>query len=223
MMLNSPRSLTQTLENCMAAVTLILTDLKGNNAISIVSKNYTQQDVKKHHEKNHENFQKSLKQDGFLRSDRTEIKTLSGIKVQFIRAGFGCANFGKDSTTAAADDTKPQIVQVATLDAAACAKNAELVGENCSYSTGMMAQRVIAEGASWSYTGTLAAADNKLSSHVAAPFTVGPESIYVVANSVLDNIKNAGLDTSRISLEGKLLEVNGVKYFVLLNYKALNA
>ncbi len=135
---------------------------------------------------------------------------------------FACGG-SKDTTTADADKAKTETVQVAALDAAACAKNAELVGENCSYSTGMMAQRVIAEGASWSYTGTLNAADNKLTSHVAAPFTVGPEAVHVVANEVLDNIKNAGLEAGRISLEGKLLEVNGVKYFVLLGYKALNA
>ncbi len=114
-------------------------------------------------------------------------------------------------------------VEAAAVNPAACAKKAELVGSNCSYSTGMMAQRVVAEGAPFTFAGKLAASEAELASHVAAPFVVGPEKIAVVANEVLEQLTTAGVVASRLQLEGKLLEVDGVKYFVLTGYSALNA
>jgi len=108
----------------------------------------------------------------------------------------------------------------AKSDPAACAKKAELVGGACSYTTGMMAQRVLTDGKPWSFTGTLAKTETDLESHVAAPFTVGPEKVHVVANEVLEQLTGAGAHTARVGLEGKLLEVDGVKYFVLTSYSA---
>lgn len=116
-----------------------------------------------------------------------------------------------------------KVEATAPVNPAACAKKAELVGANCSYSTGMMAQRVVAEGAPFTYAGRLAQAEGELASHVAAPFVVGPEKISVVANEVLEQLTTAGVVASRLQLEGKLLEVDGVKYFVLTGFQALNA
>ncbi|MBW2254988.1 MAG: hypothetical protein JRI25_10375, partial [Deltaproteobacteria bacterium] len=76
---------------------------------------------------------------------------------------------------------------IADKDATACAKKAHLVGANCSYTTGMMAQRVLAEGTPWNYTGRISESDNNLESHVAAPFTVGPEGkVNVVATEIFE-------------------------------------
>ena len=109
-------------------------------------------------------------------------------------------------------------------DPASCAKKAELVGSNCAYSTGMMAQRVLSEGATFTYTGTLAESTNQLSSHVASPFTVGaPDvAVHVVANEVVETLSSSGLAAQRVNLEGKVLEVEGVKYLVVTGYQASN-
>lgn len=106
----------------------------------------------------------------------------------------------------------------ASADATACAKKASLVGANCSYTTGMMAQRVVAEGTPWSYTGTMASSDNALSSHVAAPYVVGPDAVNVVATEVLESMIDQDLVSKRVTLDGKKLEVDGVTYFVLTSY-----
>lgn len=104
-----------------------------------------------------------------------------------------------------------------TADAGACAKSAELVGSGCSYTTGMMAQRILAEGSDFAFTGNLTRTDAPLNSHVAAPFTVG-ENVRVVANEV---IETAPLD-SRVALTGKRLEVGGVNYFVVTAVTPVN-
>lgn len=112
--------------------------------------------------------------------------------------------------TAQATAATPAQEQVVTADAAACAKSADLVGSACSYTTGMMAQRILSEGGDFAFTGTLVKADGELESHVAAPFVVGG-NVRVVANEV---IETAPAD-QRVALTGKRLEVGGVQYFVV--------
>lgn len=132
----------------------------------------------------------------------------------FACPGSECSNCDKGSEVHAA-------AVAPAADPASCAKKAELVGSNCSYSTGMMAQRVLSEGATFTYTGTMAASTNQLSSHVASPYTVGaPEApVHVVANEVVETIAEAGVAAKRVSLEGKVLEVDGVKYLVVTGYQ----
>jgi hypothetical protein len=118
-----------------------------------------------------------------------------------------------DKTTAAA-------APVDKGEATACAKKAALLGSACRYSTGMMAQRVVAEGKEWSFTGKMVEATNQLASHVAAPFKVGPDGLVnVVANELLDQMTDAGLADKRVTMSGKMLDVDGVQYFVLTDYE----
>ncbi|MEQ1502111.1 MAG: hypothetical protein ABMB14_07760 [Myxococcota bacterium] len=111
----------------------------------------------------------------------------------------------------------------ADANPAQCARQAELVGvENCAWTTAMMAQRVLEEGSPWTYVGRLLASDIVLPSKVAVPYTVGPVepdggAIYVVANEVLDRLVRDGSSQSRLELTGRLLEVDGVTYFVATN------
>lgn len=108
---------------------------------------------------------------------------------------------------------------------ALCARQAELVGpESCAWTTTMMAQRVLEQGVPWTYVGRLTAAEGTLPSKVAAPYTVGPDAtIHVIANEVLDALVRDGAaparvgpshDNDRVELSGKVLEVEGITYFV---------
>jgi hypothetical protein len=127
---------------------------------------------------------------------------------------------GKDASTAAA--AAPAADTVAAAEH--CAKKADLLGSACSFTTTSMAQRVLAEGKTYTYTGTLVAAENQLSSHVAAPYTVGPKGqIHVVANEVVENLSNAGAQAGRVTLQGRTLEVDGVQYFVMTSFQAGNS
>jgi hypothetical protein len=121
---------------------------------------------------------------------------------------------GKGTTAAAADS---DATATAAVDATKCAKKAELVGSNCSYSTGMMAQRVHADGQDVTVTAQLQKATTKLESQVAAPFTANGE-FHVIANEVVD-----GLDPAKkLTLTGKTLEVDGVKYLLVTSFNASN-
>lgn len=117
---------------------------------------------------------------------------------------------GKGTTADASDSTET----TAAADATKCAKSADLVGTNCSYSTGMMAQRVNADGKDLSITATLERAEGNLPSKVAAPFRANGE-YHVIANEVIDEVDTA----KKLNLSGKALEVDGVKYFLITRFE----
>ncbi|MCO4747991.1 MAG: hypothetical protein KC912_24575 [Proteobacteria bacterium] len=148
---------------------------------------------------------------------------LLGLSLALPSAALACP--GKGTMTASAADTKAVAADtetVAAVDPTHCAKKASLVGSNCSYTTGMMAQRIVAEGSNHAFAGMLTSFDEELESHVAAPFTLGSD-VHVVANAVIEQLTEAGLTDSRVSLEGKMLEIDGVKYFVATRYVSLAA
>lgn len=134
-----------------------------------------------------------------------------------------CGPKGTTTASVTTAATEAPTAENAAIDPAHCAKSASLVGNNCSFSTGMMAQRVLEEGTSWSFTGVLTAATNELASHVAAPYAVGPRNeIQVVANEVVESLATQAGQGERVVLEGKILEVDGVKYFVAMKAKTPN-
>lgn len=133
---------------------------------------------------------------------------------------------GGAKTTLAATtvSTTPTQASLADRDPTACAKKPHLVGANCSYTTGMMAQRVLAEGMPWNFTGRLSESDNNLDSHVAAPYTVGPEGkVNIVATEILEALIDEDLQDQRVTLDGMRLEVDGVTYFVLTSFSVPNS
>jgi hypothetical protein len=112
--------------------------------------------------------------------------------------------------------TSTQTTTVSAADPTHCAKNAALVGANCQWSTGAMAQKVHAEGKDTQLTATLAPQKKVLASQVAAPYLAG--DLYVIANTVIEQA-----DTTRaLSLTGKVLEVDGVKYFLVSSFAKTN-
>jgi len=109
-----------------------------------------------------------------------------------------------------------------TANPGSCAKVAELVGPgNCSWTTAMLADRVLDEGAPYAFVGRMSASTNKLASRVAAPFTIGPTNeIHVVANEVVDLMHRQGATEGRVELRGSVLEVDGIKYLVVAEFSA---
>lgn len=128
------------------------------------------------------------------------------------------------ATSEAAASGEVAAIAAVSVDPTHCAKNAELVGSNCSYSTGMMAQRVLEEGKPYTFTGKLAPSSNELRSRVAAPYVIGPESeVNVVANEVVESLVASGAGAIRITVTGRLLEVDGIQYFVATEYEQANS
>lgn len=100
---------------------------------------------------------------------------------------------------------------------ASAAASGRLMGSSCSVTTANMAQRVIEQGRVWTYLGRLQASEEQLRSHVAVPFTAGPD-VHVVANEVVEALLEGQPDLGRVSLRGYLLEVDGVKYAVVTGH-----
>jgi hypothetical protein len=104
-----------------------------------------------------------------------------------------------------------------------CATDTQLVGASCSYSTGLMARRVLDQGAPFSRVASLTGTLEVLESHVAAPFVVGEEGYRVIANELVQALADGGHLHDRLTLTGKWLEVDGVRYVVLTSFKVVNS
>ncbi len=114
------------------------------------------------------------------------------------------------------------LAQVDASVAAHCARSRALVAGNCSYTTGMVARRVVEEGADWtSAEEALAAVPNTLSSLVAAPYRT-TDGAYLIANELVELLASGGHARARLVLGGKVLEVDGVRYVVLTSFQAVS-
>ena len=101
--------------------------------------------------------------------------------------------------------------------AAHCARSKELVGANCSFTTGMTARRVLEEGAPWSWVGVLTPTDNAQPTRIAAPYRMD-DGVLVVATELLEGLVQEGIVGLNLRLEGRSLELDGVRYVVLTSF-----
>ena len=100
------------------------------------------------------------------------------------------------------------------------AQRQDLISANCSFTTSVMARRIVEEGEPYSFLGTLELSENDLASRVAAPFLLDSEiETFVVANEVVEILVDSGQSEEPILLEGRVLEVDGVRYLVVTSYK----
>jgi len=98
------------------------------------------------------------------------------------------------------------------------------MGPGCSYTTGMMAQRVLAEGKAYSFTGLLNNQQDTTQAGVAVPYSIGPErNIHVIANEFVEELTVGGSGPNKLELSGKVLDVDGVRFFLLEQYKDLSS
>lgn len=103
------------------------------------------------------------------------------------------------------------------------ATDAALLRASCSFATGVMARRVVEEGADWAAVTRLVPAPDVLENHVAAPFAVeGDPGLRVVATEVLQLLSEGKRLAVPLALAGRVLEVGEVRYLVLTAYREVN-
>lgn len=103
------------------------------------------------------------------------------------------------------------------------ATRASLIGANCSYTTGSMARRVMAEGVDWSAEDRLEPAANSLETRVAVPYVLHQDpSTYVVASELLQVVPDPARSRHRLAMSGRTLEVDGVRYVVLTAFRVIH-
>ena len=125
---------------------------------------------------------------------------------------------------ASASPTPERVEQgVMAPDPAVGAHMAQLIGGNCTQTTGLVAKQVLDDGRPWAFTGRLVPTENDLHSEVAAPFAVGPNGVNVIANEVLEELLRFDLADDRLALEGRVLGVDGVQYFVVTDFRQSNS
>lgn len=138
----------------------------------------------------------------------------------FLLASFGVAPVG----ACPYGESSPTPSAVVDASAAThCASATLLVGSSCSYSTGVMARRVMEQGAEWKGTEKLLQVTDLLESQVAAPFALASDPTWrVVANELVQLLSEGGHLGDSLELSGRWLEVAGVRYVVLTSYKVVN-
>lgn len=144
------------------------------------------------------------------------IAKLVTLVVSMSAPAAACPGKGDAAHARPAGDTCADQKIGADADPKTSARRVELVGsENCAWTTGAMAQRVLEHGTPWSFVGRVAASANALPSKVAAPYTLGPDGqVHVIANAVLERLQETGVLGQRLEFVGRLLEVDGTTYFV---------
>ena len=118
---------------------------------------------------------------------------------------------------AAAVAVRPGGEAVPPEAAAHCARSKELVGANCSFTTGMTARRVLEEGAPWSWVGVLTPTDNAQPTRIATPYRMD-DGVLLVATELLEGLVQEGIVGLDLRLEGRSLELDGVRYVVLTSF-----
>lgn len=110
-------------------------------------------------------------------------------------------------------------VSLETDLAANSARPGKLIGASCTYTTSAVAHRVVEEGAPWRYTGKLTFVASPSGSQVACPYVTGDGGFHLVATELLDSLVACGYENSSLALEGRALEVDGVRYVVLTSFQ----
>lgn len=109
--------------------------------------------------------------------------------------------------------------RVEAVDPTSPARSGAMLGAACSFRTSTVARQVMAEGADYAYVGSLqrtAASQGD----VACPFRVGAQAeTCVVASELVEHLAAEGVDGLALSLEGRIMEIDGVRYVVLTAYE----
>lgn len=99
------------------------------------------------------------------------------------------------------------------------ARPGKLVGTSCLYSTGLMAKKVLDGGTRWTYEGALAEVASPSDTGVSSPYTAANGSYNLVATELLELLVSCGYGSGPLALEGRSLEVDGVRYVVLTSFR----
>jgi hypothetical protein len=84
----------------------------------------------------------------------------------------------------ASPNPAPKLVAIDLEAAAHCARSPALVGDACSFSTGMTSRRVVEDGTPWSWTGVLE--PRALEGDIATPYMVDADFVLLETDIPLD-------------------------------------
>ena len=99
------------------------------------------------------------------------------------------------------------------------ARPGKLVGASCLASTGLMARRVMEEGTTWRWQGTLTPMEGNLENSASCPYTAEGGTFNLLATGLLEALVVCGYAGQPLELEGQLLEVEGVRYVVITAFR----
>ncbi len=99
------------------------------------------------------------------------------------------------------------------------ARSEALLGAADSYRTGMTVRRVLADGTDYTYTGKLVAAPSPGGSFSCPYQLAGQPETCVLATELVEHLSQKGPAQEDLKLEGRILEVDGIRCIVLTAYQ----
>lgn len=130
---------------------------------------------------------------------------------------------GEGATSGTASSGAATSGGVTSDDAVHCATSTILLGAGSSYSTTLMARRVMEQGEEWSKVAALIAANPDTDTMVAAPFTlVEDTTVRVLATHLIERIANEKYVGPTLQLAGKQMDVDGTRYVVVTSYRVVH-
>jgi len=114
-----------------------------------------------------------------------------------------------------ADAPAPIVVRVSLDDAARVPRSAAIIGGACSFCTGLMSRRVVTQGAAYTFVGRLQKQETVADS-VACPYTLeGQPDTCVLATEFVENLADQIAEGAQVAVEGRILDLDGLRYVVL--------
>jgi hypothetical protein len=99
------------------------------------------------------------------------------------------------------------------------ARSEALLGAADSYRTGMTVRRVLAEGTDYTYTGKLVASPSN-PGPLSCPYQLaGQPETCLLGTELLEHLDQKGPVREELKLEGRILEVDGIRCIVLTAYQ----
>lgn len=129
-----------------------------------------------------------------------------------------------DASSSSAPKAPASPLEASLEEATRCGRDVPLHTESCSYSTGNLARRAVEEGLPWQQTTALEAVSSPPNPMVFTPVLANPQDpSYLIGTAFLERVTAAFPLDNPLLLSGRSLEVDGVRFVVLMGAEPLPA
>ncbi len=123
-------------------------------------------------------------------------------------------------TATAAQGIRVDGARVEAVDASLPPRAAQVLGTDYTWRTGVLARQAWQQGAPYAFVGVLQPTTPQAAGDIACPLRIGgQDGTCVLATELVEHLAAEGSPDIELSVEGRILEVDGIRYVVLTAYQ----